>query len=96
MIIGWSGVVPETCKNTLVAVPMDYAPLLWGWPHKFTQRMGAAGSTVILWGPYDGTGFSSGIDDLETLSRVPDQFDGIIWTNKIEVVGPLLATPNSQ
>lgn len=96
MSIGWSGIVPENCQNTLVAVPLDYAPYLWGWPHRFTQRMGEAGTTVILWGPYDGSGFSSGIDDPETLSWVPDQFDGIIWTNKIEVIGPLLAAQNSH
>lgn len=90
MLMGWSGIIPDACKHTLVAVPLDYAPFLWGWPHKFTQRMGKVDTDVILWGPYDGSGFSSGIDDPETLARVPDQFDGIIWTNKIEVIGPLL------
>ena len=94
ILIGWSGAVPDACQNTLVAVPMDYAPYLWGWPHKFTKRMGNAGTKVILWGPYDGAGFSSGIDDKETLSRVPDHFDGIIWTNKIEVIGPALVARN--
>lgn len=87
---GWSGYVPDTCQDTLVAVPMDYGPYLWGWPHKFTQRMNAAGSEVILWGPYDGSGFSSGIDDADTLAKVPAQFDGYIWTNRIEVIGPLM------
>lgn len=50
-----------------------------------------AGSDVILWGPYDGTGFSSGVDDANTWVRVPRGFDGYVWTNKIEVIGPLAA-----
>lgn len=90
LLTGWTGYMPDACRNTLVAVPMDYAPYLWGWPHKFTRRMQASGTEVILWGPYDGTGFSSGIDDAKTLARVPDHFSGLIWTNRIEVIGPLL------
>ncbi|MEJ6399326.1 glycerophosphodiester phosphodiesterase family protein [Yoonia sp. 208BN28-4] len=88
--MGWSGYMPHACRNTLVAVPLDYAPYLWGWPHRFTRRMQAAGSDVILWGPYDGSGFSSGIDDAATLAQVPDHFDGYIWTNRAELIGPLM------
>jgi len=89
-LIGWTGKVPTECVNRIVAIPMNYAPLLWGWPHKFTDRMKGVNTEVILWGPYDGSGFSSGIDDEETLSTVPDHFDGYIWTNKIETIGPLI------
>lgn len=89
-VLGWSGFVPDLCRNALVAVPLDYGPFLWGWPHRFTQRMRAAGSEVILWGPYDGSGFSSGIDDMATLAKVPTQFDGYIWTNKVDVIAPAL------
>jgi len=89
---GWTGYVPQACRGGLIAVPMDYAPYLWGWPHRFTNRMKAAGTDVILWGPYDGSGFSSGIDDAETLAQVPPQFDGYIWTNRIELIGPLVKT----
>ncbi|MEP4197667.1 MAG: glycerophosphodiester phosphodiesterase family protein [Aliishimia sp.] len=96
LLLGWSGVVPEACHDTLVALPLDYAPYFWGWPHKFTRRMQSVGSTVILWGPYDGTGFSSGIDSLDTLSKVPDQFDGVIWTNRIERIGPVFADPETR
>lgn len=94
LALGWSGYVPATRRDGLVAVPLDYAPYLWGWPHKFTQRMNAAGSDVILWGPYDGRGFSRGVDDAETWARVPTQFGGYVWTNKIEVIGLLAETRN--
>jgi glycerophosphoryl diester phosphodiesterase len=90
VLTGWTGRAPAVCADMTVAIPMDYTPYMWGWPHKFTRRMKTVGTEVILWGPYDGTGFSSGIDDVETLARVPDQFDGYIWTNRIEIIGPLL------
>jgi glycerophosphoryl diester phosphodiesterase len=46
---------------------------------------------VILIGPYSGGDFSSGIDDDETLARVPNGFDGYVWTNRIEEIGPMMA-----
>lgn len=88
MLVGWTGFVPKACANRLIGVPLDFAPYVWGWPHRFTKRITAANSHVILWGPYDSTGFSSGIDDLETLARVPAGFDGYVWTNRIEMIGP--------
>lgn len=88
--LGWSSYVPPACRDRLIAVPMNVGPWLWGWPHKFTRRMAREGTPVILWGPYDGSGFSSGVDDAETLARVPKGFDGYVWTNRIEVIGPLV------
>ncbi|WP_341365981.1 glycerophosphodiester phosphodiesterase family protein [Yoonia sp. BS5-3] len=95
LALGWSGHVPQDCQNTILLIPQNYAPLLWGWPHRFTQRMKAAGTTVILAGPYDGSGFSSGIDDADTFAKVPADFDGYLWTNRIEVIGPLLANQDN-
>lgn len=89
-LVGWAGIVPAPCRDTILAIPIDFAPYLWGWPHKFTQRMKSADTAVILLGPYDGSGFSSGVDDTATLARVPEQFDGYIWTNRIEIIGPML------
>ena len=90
--LGWSGHTPTVCRNTMLLIPQNYAPLLWGWPHRFTRRMTTAGTTVILAGDYDGSGFSSGIDDAESYAKVPAHFDGYIWTNRIEVIGPSAAT----
>ncbi len=90
-LLGWSGYVPQACRSGLVAVPIDYGPWLWGWPHRFEARMKAAGSEVILLGPYDGSGFSSGIEDAAVLAEVPDGFGGYIWSNRAEVIGPLIA-----
>lgn len=86
---GWSGYVPKSCRNTIVLVPKNYARFLWGWPHRLTHRLEAVGTDVILAGDYDGSGFASGIDDADTFRQVPDAFDGYVWTNRIELIGPL-------
>ena len=89
--LGWTGYVPEACRNSLVRVPENLAWALWGWPHKFTRRMEDAGSIVVLMGPYGAGGFGSGIDRSDQLGSVPDNFDGLVWTDRVEVVGPALS-----
>jgi glycerophosphoryl diester phosphodiesterase len=88
---GWTGMVPAACSNTYVMVPVNIAPWLWGWPNLFQQRMSEAGSEIILLGPFEsGDSGTAGIDDLETLARVPHDFSGYVWTNRIERIGPAL------
>lgn len=88
---GWTGAVPKSCRNTIVLVPSNFTWAVWGWPHKFTKRMEAAGSAVILIGPFDsGDVGTSGIDSIEMLKSVPKGFGGYVWTNRIEVIGPAL------
>jgi glycerophosphoryl diester phosphodiesterase len=88
--LGWLGIMPEACRNTVVMLPINVAPFVWGWPNLFLERMQSAGSEVILLGPYGaGDPGTSGIDTAEQLAEVPDSFAGYIWTNKIETIGPL-------
>ena len=88
--LGWSGHVPEACRDTMVMVPVNVAPWLWGWPNLFQERMRKAGSGVILLGPYGaGDPGTAGIDTAEDFARVPAGFDGYVWTNRIELIGPL-------
>jgi glycerophosphoryl diester phosphodiesterase len=88
---GWTGRVPGACRDTMVMVPINYAWLLWGWPNRFLQRMRDAGSEVILIGPYSpGDAGTSGIDTSEELAQVPPDFSGYVWTNRVDVIGPLL------
>ncbi len=92
---GWTGIVPEPCRNTKVMVPINFAWALWGWRNLFLERMRQNGSEVILLGPYNsGDPGTGGIDDLETLAEVPPSFDGYIWTNRIELVGPAVRGGN--
>jgi glycerophosphoryl diester phosphodiesterase len=90
--LGWSGYMPAACSNTKVMVPLNVAPFVWGWPNLFLERMRNAGSEVILLGPTGaGDPGTAGIDTLEQLAQVPAAFDGYLWTNRIEIIGPALA-----
>ncbi|MGJ8527663.1 glycerophosphodiester phosphodiesterase family protein [Maritalea sp.] len=87
--VGWSGYVPAECQKSFVIVPANFAWALWGWPNRFQQRMADAGSTVILLGTTSINAIgSTGIDAVEQLGMVPKDFDGYVWTNRIESIGP--------
>ncbi|MFH1466517.1 MAG: glycerophosphodiester phosphodiesterase family protein [Pseudomonadota bacterium] len=86
---GWLGHVPEACAHTLVLVPVDLAPLLWGYPRRLEARLARVGSELALMGPLQ-DGVTTGIDGAELLAEVPADFGGWVWTNRAEVVGPLL------
>lgn len=91
MAYGWTGIVPQSCQNHFVAVPANFAWALWGWPNRFQQRMRNAGAQIILLGPMslDDPG-STGIDTIEHTNLIPNRFDGYVWTNRIELIGPHL------
>lgn len=89
LALGWSGHVPATCRNTIVLVPLNYAPLLWGWPDRFLERMARVSTEVFVIGPLDGD-FSSGIDDAAAFRALPENFSGGIWTNRIDRIAPLV------
>ncbi len=82
--LGWSGHVPEACRGMPVMVPINVAPWLWGWPGRFQARLRDVGSTPFLIGPYEGEGFSTGIDTPDDMRRVPTGYTGGFWTNEIE------------
>lgn len=91
LALGWSGHVPRACRNSIVLVPANVAPWLWGWPDRFVGRMEGVGSPVFLVNDWTG-GFSEGIDTLEDLeAKVPPGFAGGIWTDRIDRIGPAIA-----
>lgn len=81
--LGWTGYVPQACRRSMVLVPVNVAPWLWGWPQRFLRRMAGQGSEVFVAGPYGG-GFTTGIDTAADLQRLPPGYAGGIWTNEIE------------
>lgn len=93
--VGWSGYVPEACADTVVMVPINVAPWLWGWPHRFIERMRDIGSDVFLIGRWDGGDFSRGIDTAADYRSLPAGYAGGIWTNRIDRIGPLVRAPIS-
>ena len=89
IVSGWTGYIPDACRNTVVAIPLNVAPWLWGWPNLLVRRLRAAGSEVVLLGPFSrGDPGAAGIDTLEQLAQVPPGFSGYLWTNEIEIIGP--------
>ncbi|MEF3305958.1 glycerophosphodiester phosphodiesterase family protein [Paenibacillus sp. GYB003] len=88
MAIGWTGYVPQACKHTELHIPEKIAPLLWGWPNRFLNRMDRADTLVIAVGG-DGSDFSSGFDTADDVRRLPNGYTGGIWTNRIDRIAPL-------
>lgn len=86
---GWAGFVPSACKETLILLPVDVAPWLWGWPNRFLERFDDADTQVFVVGPYEGD-FASGIDDAEVFLRLPKGFTGGVWTNRVDRIAPLM------
>lgn len=87
---GWSGLVPPACQRSVIFVPINIAPWLWGWPDRFLDRMTGAGSAVFVVGPYNGGDFSSGIDTPNDLHRLPKGYSGGILTNELQNIAPAL------
>lgn len=83
---GWTGAMPNQCRSTLVYVPINVAPWLWGWPNRFLDRMNSVGNAVFVVGPYHGGGLSSGIDRSEEVARLPEGYSGGVLTNEIETI----------
>lgn len=89
--LGWSGYVPAVCHDMMLVVPVNYAGWLWGWPDRFIARMNSAASLVFATGPLRDGYALGGINDEETFNRLPRNYSGGIWTDRIDVIAPLLA-----
>ncbi len=86
---GWTSHVPESCRNKVVAVPLNYQWAIWGWPKRFLTRMDSVGTKVILLGDYR-DGEIAGLEQPEQLGRVPRDFRGYLWIEDFYSVGRAL------
>ena len=84
LLLGWSGHVPQDCHRGYIPVPRNYQWLIWGWPNRFENRLRKVGSKPILMGDYKKGNANGSIDDFES---IPAQFGGIVWTNRIDIIG---------
>ncbi len=53
LITGWAGVVPESCKNTILLVPHSMAKYFWGYPKRLASRLQEYGTEVYLWAKHE-------------------------------------------
>ncbi|MDB5691595.1 MAG: glycerophosphodiester phosphodiesterase [Alphaproteobacteria bacterium] len=91
LAIGWTGIVPASCRDTIVPVPFNYRRLAWGWPNLMVKRMARVNSVVLLIGPYERHSDRPGMNFIDTedqLAALPRDFAGQIFTTRIDVVGP--------
>jgi glycerophosphoryl diester phosphodiesterase len=80
--LGWTGYIPESLHNMELHLSLNYARLLWGWPHKFVERMERVNTRVVIVGGNGGA--SEGIDTVTDREQIPAGFDGYLWTNRID------------
>ena len=92
LAVGWTGYVPSACENTQLHIPEAYARYMWGYPDKFLNRMDNVNTSVILVAG-DG-GWSEGFDQALDLERLPKNYSGGIWTNRINRIAPLVNKDN--
>jgi glycerophosphoryl diester phosphodiesterase len=95
--LGWMGHVPKACDDGIIMVPITQSGFVWGWPNRFLERMRKHHTEVMLIGGIDGLSGANfwRLDTLEEFKRVPPGFDGAIWTDRIEVLGPALSPTNN-
>lgn len=89
-LLGWTSHVPRECRNSWVLVPENFRWAIWGWPNRFQKRMQSVGSEAVLVGPQNRGRANPAIDSPEQLDSIPENFSGTVWTNRVEIIGPLL------
>ncbi|HEX6866474.1 MAG TPA: glycerophosphodiester phosphodiesterase family protein [Caulobacteraceae bacterium] len=91
LLTGWYGNVPRHCRNSFVAIPVDYAWMLWGWPNRFLERMQRHGTDVYVGGRADFELQSiEGLDHPADLDHLPEGWKGGVMTDRIDLIGPKL------
>ncbi|WP_282939247.1 glycerophosphodiester phosphodiesterase family protein [Paenibacillus sp. RC67] len=86
--LGWTGFIPSSMEHSQIHIPEKFVPWLWGWPNRFLDRMDKANTRVIVVGG-DGSEFSQGFDTPEDVQRLPTDYTGGIWTNRIDLIAPI-------
>lgn len=94
VLLGWSGYVPQSCRDTILLIPQNYVDYFWGWPNVFVGRMENANTDVILVDLSDG--HTDGIDNPDEVDALAERYRGIIWTDKIERMGSINQSLNQN
>ena len=87
-LYGWTSIVPESCRNGTIMIPVNYQWAFWGWPNRLLRRMHEVGARVIVIGPYGKGENGTGLSLPEQLGEIPSTFTGYIWVEDIWTVGP--------
>ncbi|MFN7324812.1 MAG: hypothetical protein ACK5SM_08715, partial [Sphingomonadales bacterium] len=84
------GSVPQSCTNGVMLLTLDDLGFtLWGWPNRFLDRMAKAKTMVIIAQSVEGTAIK-GLTEPSQYGEIAKDFNGYIWVDKIEELGPAL------
>ncbi len=91
LIYGWTGIVPESCRDRTIIVPLNYQWAFWGWPDRMIARMESVNAKIILVGPYEsGARGPKGLTKVEEIGDIPISFNGYVWVENIHEIGPAI------
>lgn len=87
--LGWTGYVPQSCRNGTIFVQLDRQWAYWGWPNRMIARMEAHGTRIVVVGPQDDAR-PTGLDLPEQLGEIPASFNGYAFVDDSFAVIPAL------
>lgn len=90
MLTGWTGFVPQACRDTTLYLPVNWAWVAWGYPDRLLERMQGVNTDVMLVGPVKRMDGLPGVDDVATAAMIPPTWRGGVVTDRVDVTGPLL------
>ena len=90
VLYGWTGIIPKSCEDGVLVIPINYQWPMWGWPNRLIARMASVGARVIVTGPYESGKSNEGLTDVHDLGKIPGSFNGYIWVEDIWAIGPAL------
>jgi glycerophosphoryl diester phosphodiesterase len=53
LLVGWAGIVPESCRNTILLIPPSMAKYFWGYPDRLASRLQKHDSDIYLWSKHE-------------------------------------------
>lgn len=88
--MGWLGITPDSCKNGMLIVPLDYQWAMAGWPNRTIARMDAVGARIMIIGPMNEGEATRGLTHGNQLADIPLGYNGYVMVEDILQVGPAL------
>ncbi|MEL7446618.1 MAG: glycerophosphodiester phosphodiesterase family protein [Pseudomonadota bacterium] len=90
VMMAWIGVMPDSCTNGTMLIPVDGQFFYWGFPNRLIERMEAVGGRVIITGPDVPGQPISGLNLPEQLTDIPDTYNGYVWIEDTLNIVPYL------
>lgn len=86
---GWTGFVPDSCRGTALAIPIESRWTTWGWPYRFLDRMAGARARIVMIGEADDAA-PVGIERPEQFEEVPWHYRGLLLIEDMHGAGRAL------